>query len=416
MLKFLFEFYNYASFVKNDTSLDDKERDITALLRSVVNKYPRSLYSTSAKQRKTNPGPPEGGEGGAGSGSNRRSEKRKHDALTDALLESRYEVFKYSHGYEPPVTVSVGRIIVMKWANSWAQLPAHVVEARDRNGRIVIAKLTCKNSSEESFLHELKLHNSLHNHVIPLLGTIQSTFGPVIVLPRATSLSIIEYKSSSADAFRGKFVSLSCQLVEGVAFLHRQKIAHLDIKPDNLVFDFHLERLYIIDFDNAMQCKDEDEMVEMSCGTRGWSAPEIVMDTDKTLRPFSPIRADLWSCGKVLERFSEVLEETDEDIGRLTSLLIDEEPKRRPLLHEIVDEEPNFWSCGRISQAITHIRDRQMQETITDGGIGLKRMRDETGSKGKELEDRPVYKVGSLSSPLSVLHTTPSFISFVSVH
>ena len=89
LLKFLFEFYNYASFVKNDTSLDDKERDITALLRSVVNKYPRSLYSTSAKQRKTNPGPPEGGEGGAGSGSNRRSEKRKHDALTDALLESR---------------------------------------------------------------------------------------------------------------------------------------------------------------------------------------------------------------------------------------------------------------------------------------------------------------------------------------
>ncbi|EJD00377.1 kinase-like protein, partial [Fomitiporia mediterranea MF3/22] len=92
---------------------------------------------------------------------------------------------------------------------------------------------------------------------------------------------------------------LSRELIEGVAFLHRQNIAHMDIKPDNLVYGSH--HLYIIDFDVAVRCRDVDEMVKMSCGTRGWSAPEIVLDDDEATCAFSPIRADLWSCGKVLQ-------------------------------------------------------------------------------------------------------------------
>ncbi|EJC99413.1 kinase-like protein, partial [Fomitiporia mediterranea MF3/22] len=92
---------------------------------------------------------------------------------------------------------------------------------------------------------------------------------------------------------------LSRELIEGVAFLHRQKIAHLDIKPGNLVVNF--KRLYIIDFDIAVRCKDVDEMVKISRGTRGWSAPEIGLDNDEAPGAFSPIRADLWSCGKVLK-------------------------------------------------------------------------------------------------------------------
>ncbi|EJC97801.1 kinase-like protein, partial [Fomitiporia mediterranea MF3/22] len=94
---------------------------------------------------------------------------------------------------------------------------------------------------------------------------------------------------------------LNRELIEGIAFLHRQKIAHLDIKPENLVYSVKSERLYIIDFDIAMRCKDVDEMVKVSCGTPGWSAPEIALNNDEAPRVFNPIRADLWSCGKVLK-------------------------------------------------------------------------------------------------------------------
>ena len=51
----------------------------------------------------------------------------------------------------------------------------------------------------------------------------------------------------------------------------------------------------IIDFDIAIQVKDEDEEVVGQCGTEVWMAPEVEM-----LLMYSPIKADRWSCGRVL--------------------------------------------------------------------------------------------------------------------
>ena len=58
-------------------------------------------------------------------------------------------------------------------------------------------------------------------------------------------------------------------LIKGLAYLHMHCIAHRDIKPENLVVD-NLSMIFkqkslrtfclkIIDFDVAMQVKDEDE-------------------------------------------------------------------------------------------------------------------------------------------------------------
>lgn len=221
------------------------------------------------------------------------------------------------------------------------------MEATSPDGKLVIAKLPRKNSDELSLLRELSSQKSSHNHTIPLLDTVPSNLGRLIILPLETRLSSYFFPW---ERVKDGSVQLSRELVEGIAFLHRQKIAHLDIKPDNLVYSLRFQRLYIIDFDLAMRCKDVDEMVELSCGTPGWSAPEIVHDDKKPLSVFSPIRADLWSCGKVLWSICQSTDEEDSDIVRLAFLLMDSEPKRRPLLHELVDEEPDVWTPPAGSQ------------------------------------------------------------------
>jgi hypothetical protein len=43
-----------------------------------------------------------------------------------------------------------------------------------------------------------------------------------------------------------------------------------------------------------MKVKDEDEVVEGQCGTKGWMAPEM---EEKSM--YSPIKADRWSTGQV---------------------------------------------------------------------------------------------------------------------
>lgn len=277
-----------------------------------------------------------------------------------------------------------------------------------------------KHPNELSLLRELSSQKSPHNHVVPLLETIPSSLGQLIILPFATSLSTYAIPSLFQGSFGGICIELSHELVEGIAFLHRRKIAHLDIKPDNLVYAFDSKRLYIIDFDLAMRCKDVDEMVEMSCGTPGWSAPEIVYDIGKPLSVFSPIRADLWSCGKVLCLFSQNSEKKDMDIMRLATLLMDSEPRRRPLLHEVVDEEPDFWTSGRLLQALNNrVCDGKGQEMTAEGDGGLKRAHDDSdqasrlGSVSKVPRkdgDVTIWSpsaVSSSSSPRSSLDPSP---------
>ncbi|KAL5524889.1 MAD1_2 [Sanghuangporus sanghuang] len=226
------------------------------------------------------------------------------------------------------------------------KLPSHVLEATSSEGVPVVAKLVRSEDSDElSLLEELNAQRSPHNHVIPLMETVELGLGGfLIILPKKTSISNL-----SPCVLDCEFVRLSHQLVEGVAFLHRHKIAHLDIKPDNLVSDSESRCLYIIDFAIAIRCMEIDEMIELSCGTPKWSAPEIVHGDKRPLRPFNPIRADLWSCGAVLAFFGTG---KDRAIDSLTGLLLNYDPRRRPLLHELIDEEPDFWSSGRLLQAL----------------------------------------------------------------
>ncbi|KIY48598.1 kinase-like protein, partial [Fistulina hepatica ATCC 64428] len=84
-------------------------------------------------------------------------------------------------------------------------------------------------------------------------------------------------------------------LIKGLAYLHKLCIAHRDIKPDNLLVERNF-CLKIIDFDIAIQVKNEDEEVSDHCGTKGWLPPEV----ENKLPMYSPIKADRWSCGHVI--------------------------------------------------------------------------------------------------------------------
>ena len=69
--------------------------------------------------------------------------------------------------------------------------------------------------------------------------------------------------------FRTKVVDFSCQLIEGVAFLHRHGIAHLDIKPPNIAG--LQNQLFIIDFDISVRVDGPDALIDRWCGLlSGW--------------------------------------------------------------------------------------------------------------------------------------------------
>jgi serine/threonine protein kinase len=114
------------------------------------------------------------------------------------------------------------------------------------------------------------------------------------------------------------------QLLAGVEFMHQNQIAHLDIKPDNLVVDEN-DNLRIIDFGIAVHLKGLGHMVEGFLGTKGWVAPEVVKGNK-----FDPILADRYAVGLVIhKRWSWALGEGE---CLVVARLMDKNPSLRHLL------------------------------------------------------------------------------------
>ena len=130
------------------------------------------------------------------------------------------------------------------------------------------------------------------------------------------------------------------QLVEAVWFMHGQGVAHRDLKPENVVVDLHMHQLSIIDYDLAMFVDGRNEMVHGYVGTEGFTAPEVGDDWKE--RYYSPIAADLWATGRVLEF---LLSRSDDPkspklklLRSISRRLLDDDPAQRPGADEALDD------------------------------------------------------------------------------
>jgi serine/threonine protein kinase len=150
-----------------------------------------------------------------------------------------------------------------------------------------------------TWTNEIKLLTYLHqisrpgNHTIPFTTVLSTPTDRVIYMPYKMPLSECSTLSVSI------VVDFGQQLLEAVQFIHEQGVAHRDLKPENVVVDLGERELFIINYGLAMSVDGRDEMVHGYVGTDGFTAPEVGDDWKE--RYYSPIAADLWATGKVLE-------------------------------------------------------------------------------------------------------------------
>ena len=209
----------------------------------------------------------------------------------------------------------------------YPQLKPTMRYAERSDGSPVVVKLLRLDSDELRILqclHSIKLPN---NPVIPLITTLELNLATFIVLPTAYPLDL---ELTLGQLLSSTVVDLSRQLIAGVGFLHRHGIAHLDIKPGNIVV--LQNQLFIIDFDISVFVTDPDALINRWCGTPPWMAPEIG-HKDEPRNWYSPIRADLWSCGRTLKYLAEEGDVKENPFETLTRQLLNIDPQRRPLLH-----------------------------------------------------------------------------------
>jgi serine/threonine protein kinase len=201
-----------------------------------------------------------------------------------------------------------------------------VYRRNDPNETEYIAKHVRQGSNELAIHDYLRTRQSHSPHVISLIEAVPSTTREWLILPKLHTIRDQWFMNAGGVA---GLVRLGWGLIKGLAYLHEHKIAHRDIKPDNLVRDDNFV-LKIIDFDNALEVMDENTEIDQYCGTEGWTAPEIGKQGGPTAM-YSPIKADRWSCGRVLLRHIMV-GKGDARLSIYANELMANDPDQRPSL------------------------------------------------------------------------------------
>ncbi|KAF8159504.1 kinase-like domain-containing protein [Crassisporium funariophilum] len=130
------------------------------------------------------------------------------------------------------------------------------------------------------------------------------------------------------------------QLFEAVGFIHDHCVAHMDLKPSTLLIPSEYGTLTVVDFGVSVRVKTPGQLFQSKgrVGTEGYIAPEVGRTK------FSPIRADLWSTGKVVEEFRMPCRPSPSRdwLLALSKELLDNDFNKRPMMSEVLQKMLNY--------------------------------------------------------------------------
>ena len=127
--------------------------------------------------------------------------------------------------------------------------------------------------------------------------------------------------------------SVALQLFEAVAFMHEHNIAHMDLKPQNIMIPSQGGRLSVIDFSVSIRVRGPSVKYRGVVGTEDYMAPEV----KKGL--YKPMLADLWSCGRTLVEFCLRCNPSANrtKLLEIAEQLMDTDPEARPKMNTLLE-------------------------------------------------------------------------------
>ena len=136
-----------------------------------------------------------------------------------------------------------------------------------------------------------------HNNIAKLYDVITTDKQILILQELVIGISLREYYNNEIRNQKGIsehksniFKKIFKQIFDAMNYLHKNNMAHRDIKLENILMTREYE-IKIIDFGFGMY-NPENKLQNFFCGTPNYMAPEIAFK-----RPYNGQKADLWSLG-----------------------------------------------------------------------------------------------------------------------
>ncbi|CAL8373770.1 unnamed protein product [Arctogadus glacialis] len=181
----------------------------------------------------------------------------------------------------------------------------------------------------EAIEREVHLLQSLqHANIVTLHDVFESRTDVVLVLELVSGGELFDFLAQKDSLCEEEATQFLKQILEGVRYLHSKRIAHFDLKPENIILldkNVPVPRIKIIDFGLAHKIEAGTEFKEIF-GTAEFVAPEIVNYEQLGLE------ADMWSIGVItyilLSGASPFLGDTkQETLGNVSAMNYDFDPE-----------------------------------------------------------------------------------------
>ncbi|XP_066546525.1 triple functional domain protein isoform X7 [Amia ocellicauda] len=191
-----------------------------------------------------------------------------------------------------------------------------VVKRCDQRGskRTVAAKFVNKKlMKRDQVTHELSVLQHLqHPHLIALLDTFETSTSYILVLEMADQGRLLDYIVSWGNLTEEKVTMYLREILEALHYLHNCRIAHLDLKPENVLVDQTSAQptVRLTDFGDAVQM-NSTYYIHPLLGSPEFAAPELILGNPVSLS------SDTWSVGVltyvILSGASPFLDESVEE-------------------------------------------------------------------------------------------------------
>ena len=171
-------------------------------------------------------------------------------------------------------------------------------------GRIVAIKslnkqnLEKNNENKKKILYEVDLMKKLnHPNITKILELFESDKYFLIIMEYINGGNLFSFvkKRRKINEKTAKF--LFRQIIQGIKYIHSNKIVHRDIKLENILIDLN-NNIKICDFGIGKILEKKNQILHDQCGTPMYMAPEILLSTKE--KGYEPFPVDIWSAGIAL--------------------------------------------------------------------------------------------------------------------
>ncbi|XP_051554462.1 death-associated protein kinase 3 [Myxocyprinus asiaticus] len=150
--------------------------------------------------------------------------------------------------------------------------------------------------SREEIEREVNILREIqHSNIITLHDIFENKTDVILILELVSGGELFDFLAEKESLTEEEATQFLKQILDGVHYLHSKRIAHFDLKPENIMLldkNVPNPRIKLIDFGIAHQIKDGHEFKNIF-GTPEFVAPEIV-----NYEPLG-LEADMWSIGVI---------------------------------------------------------------------------------------------------------------------